>query len=187
MQDGSLKIEFKANINSIFLLTFQDMKRLLLTRHAKATWGGVNILDHDRELDDEGVEEAKQMSKKLIDESITCDSMIKSSASRALSTCKIVASELNFKLDDIKIDKSIYGSNCKQLKEIICKTDECIESLAVFGHNPTLCNLSESLYGKPIFNFPTCSMLYVELVAESWHNCFNSDKRTLFFKYPQNV
>ena len=163
------------------------MKRLLLTRHAKSTWGDINTLDHDRELDDEGVEEARQMSKKLIGENVTFDSMITSSASRALSTCKIVASELSFKLDGIKIDKGIYGANCEQLKEIICKTDESIESLAVFGHNPTLCNLSDSLHSKSIFNFPTCSMLYVELATKSWHNCFNSDKRTLFFKYPQNV
>ena len=163
------------------------MKRLLLARHANSPWKDANIPDHDRGLDDRGLKEASTMSKKLIDREAYFDSMLTSSALRAVTTCQVIASDLGFNMDNIEINKNMYGANCEELKQIIVQTDNRLGSLALFGHNPTFHTLSEFLYREAILKFPTCAMLYVIFFTKSWQNCFDSDRKVLFFDYPKNI
>jgi len=163
------------------------MKFLLLNRHANSPWKGQSVSDHDRQLDETGFNEANIMGKRLLDKNISFDSMLASSALRALTTCQSIASNIKFNIERICIDKNIYGANCEDLMQIIRKTDNSIESLAVFGHNPTLHLLSEYIYGKAINSFPPCSMIYIRFDSVDWESCFNGNKKILFFDYPGNV
>ena len=72
------------------------------------------------------------------------------------------------------------------LKDIISAiSDNQIASLAVFGHNPTAHIFAEELKGEEIDKFSTCAMIYVEFYTDSWKDCFNSKKTTIFFDYPK--
>ena len=112
--------------------------------------------------------------------------MLASSAIRALTTCQLIASEVNYPLYEICIKNDIYSSNSSSLKDIISKTDDSINSLAVFGHNPTLHILSEELMSGKIDKFPTCSMTYFKLKTDRWLNLIDCDRKMLFFDYPKN-
>ena len=162
------------------------MKYLLLNRHAKSPWGNLNVSDHDRELSKQGFLEAKRMGERFLIRRMKFDSMITSSALRALTTCQSIALELNFNIENIKIDKNIYGATDQQLKRIICKIDNNINRLAIFGHNPTLHMLSEDIYGKVIESFPTCAAIFVKFETNQWGDCFKCDREVIFFDWPEN-
>ena len=162
------------------------MKYLLINRHAESPWSNFNVSDHDRELDSKGVSDASMMGKRLLNKEISFDLMLTSSAIRALTTCQLIASEISYPLYEICVKKDIYNSNIDSLKDIICKIDSSVNFLAMFGHNPVLHMLSEEFAEQKIDRFPTCSMAYFELKINSWKDLLQSEKKMLFFDYPEN-
>lgn len=162
------------------------MKYLLINRHAKSPWNNFNISDHDRELNSQGVSDALSMGKRLLDKKISFNLIVASSATRALTTSQLIASEINYPLDEIRVEKGIYGANSDDLKDIIHEIDNDVNSLAIFGHNPTLHMLSEELSGKKIMKFPTCSMAYFEFKTDDWKKINKCDRKMLFFDCPNN-
>ena len=159
------------------------MKYLLINRHAKSPWLNLNISDHDRELNDRGFKDASDMGKRLFKKNISFDLMLTSSAARALVTCQLIASEIRYPIEKIEINSAIYGADIVGLKNIIKNTPNSIQSLAVFGHNPTLHGISEELHKKNILKFPTCSMLYVSFDTSEWRECFESENKSIFFYF----
>ncbi len=162
------------------------MKYLLINRHAESPWSNFNVSDHDRELNAKGVSNASMMGQRLMDKKISFDLMLTSSAIRALTTCQIIASELSYPLYEICVKKDIYASNTDMLKNIIGEIDDKVQSLAVFGHNPTLHSLVEDFSNERLGKFPTCSMAYLELELKSWKEIESCKKRMIFFDYPSN-
>ena len=160
------------------------MKHLLICRHAKSPWAALSVADHDRELNNEGFKEASDMGARLLDRKVFFDLILTSSATRALTTSQLIASEVKYPLGKIKTDKKIYGADVALLKEIISSTDKKVSSLAVFGHNPALTFFANELSNVAILKFPTCAMLSVSIDADSWKNCFNSSRETNFFDFP---
>ena len=161
------------------------MKYLLINRHAKSPWNNLSVSDHDRELNKKGVSDALEMGRRLVEKDMSFDLMISSTAIRALTTCQLIASKLNYPLDKIDQNKSIYGADLDCLKKIVEKLKEEVDSVAIFGHNPTLHLLAEYLSENTIERFPTCSMLYVVFDSEDWSSCFESSYEVLFFDYPK--
>ena len=144
--------------------------------------------DHNRPLNDIGFKDASMMGKRLYDRGVSFDQMLSSTAIRALTTCQLIAAEINYSLESIKTNKEIYGADITTIKEIIAKTESNkVESLAVYGHNPTLYFLVEEILGEHIEKFSTCSMLYVKFDTDKWTNCFNSKKEIIFFEFPENI
>ena len=162
------------------------MKYLLLNRHAKSSWQSSHALDHDRELDPVGVSDATMMGKRLYEKGISFDLMLTSTAIRAITTCHLMASEIGYSVEDIQLDRNIYGADINTLKDIISSTnDEKVESLAVFGHNPTFHSLAIEILSEEINKFHACGMLYVQFNTDRWSNCFNSDKEVIFYDSPK--
>ena len=162
------------------------MKYLLINRHAKSPWVNLNVSDHERRLSDKGVSDASMMGRRLRDRKISFDLMLTSSATRALTTCQLIATQINYPLYDISVNKDIYSSNSDSLKNIIFETDNNINSLALFGHNPTLHTLSEQLSAEKLSRFPTCSMVYFKFKTNDWSDLIKCERKMLFFDYPEN-
>ena len=144
--------------------------------------------DHERPLDDKGFHDSSVMGKKLHDKQISFDLMLSSTAIRALTTCQLIAAEIGYPLESILTNKEIYGSDVTLIKKIISNTDsDKVESLSVFGHNPTLHMLAEEILGEHIDKFPACAMLYVKFNTDRWSNAFSSEKEVVFFDSPENT
>jgi phosphohistidine phosphatase len=126
------------------------------------------------------------MGRRLFDRNISFDLMLTSSATRALTTCQLIASQISYPLNDILVNKDIYNSSSENLKNIIFKTDNDINSLALFGHNPTLHIISEELSLEEISKFPTCSMAYFRFETDNWIDLTKCERKMLFFDYPEN-
>ena len=85
------------------------MKHLLICRHAKSPWAALSVADYDRERNDEGSKEASDMGARLLDRKVFLDLILTSSATRALTTSQLIASEIKYPLEKIKTDKKNNG------------------------------------------------------------------------------
>ena len=162
------------------------MKRLLLMRHGKACAKSYGVSDHDRALTNKGALITKIMSDKIIKYNTSFDLMLTSSASRALSTCKIVASILDYDEKNIKVVPSIYNCTSSHLEQIIRKIDIFIDSVAIFGHNPTLHYMCDYLSDQTTKRFSESSMVCVDFNSQNWQKCFESKITIKFLNYPDN-
>ena len=163
------------------------MKRLLLMRHGEAYPSSYGVSDHDRALTDNGVFTNKLMVNKIVEKNISFDLMLTSSASRALSTCELAASLLNYDEKKIKVVPSIYNCTFNHLEQIILKIDSHYNSTAIFGHNPSFHTMSGYLFDNTIIRFPESSMICVDFHADTWQKCFISKKTIKFLNYSDNV
>ena len=59
------------------------MKTLLILRHAKSSWKDSSLTDHDRPLNKRGKQDAPRMGKFLLQQGLTPDRIISSTAKRA--------------------------------------------------------------------------------------------------------
>src|ERR1700682_5676255 len=75
------------------------MKTLFLIRHAKSSWDDTALPDKDRPLDGAGKRDAPKMGKRLAKRDAQPDLILSSPAMRALTTAKIIAKKLDYKLE----------------------------------------------------------------------------------------
>ena len=161
------------------------MKKILFIRHAKSNWSTNSLSDHNRTLSKKGEKNALLMAKRLKKNSIFPELFISSSAVRALSTCKIIKDELNNDLDII-IDSRIYHNGAKGILESIESIDNHINSIAIFGHNPTMHSIANQISNKPIYKFPTCAAILSLSNIDKWKDFHFDIGDFLMYDFPKN-
>ena len=161
------------------------MKTLYLVRHAKSSWENRNVPDFDRTLNERGKRDAPFMAKLLKEKKTEIDLILASPANRALSTAKIFAKEFSLPDDSIVKEEDIYEAGRNNLMEILVKTDDSINNLALFGHNPGITYLSNYLCDFETDNIPTCGVICMQLDYDSWKYLGNKVCGFKFFEYPK--
>lgn len=146
------------------------MKTLVLCRHAKSDWP-IGVSDMERPLKNRGIRDASFLGELLVNQEFIPDLIISSPAKRALSTAQIVASKLNYTLEDIKIEDSVYYEGGGHLLGMVQDLPDSVETVMVFGHNPTMETAVRTLLqsGSP-FEMPTCGMVCFESTHQHWAN-----------------
>ena len=71
-------------------------KELILVRHAKSSWGDVDLDDHDRPLNRRGECNAPEMGVRLAGTGVRPQAMFTSTAVRAATTAEIFAEAFGF-------------------------------------------------------------------------------------------
>ena len=161
------------------------MKQLLLVRHAKSSWDDLGMNDFDRPLNDRGKRDAPVMAERLSNKKIKVDAFISSPAKRAARTAKIFAKEFKTKKDDIIYKTELYLASENIFYDVIAKTDDEFESIAVFSHNPGLTDFANDLTEIKIDNVPTCGVFAVKIDAKHWADIKDAKKEFWFFDYPK--
>ena len=161
------------------------MKTLLLVRHAKSSWENKSISDFERVLNDRGKRDAPFMAGVLKKKGIKIDLILSSPAKRALITAKIFAKELGIPEKEIMADKNIYEASRKELLKLLIETDNSINNLMLFGHNPGLTYLSNYLCDFETDNIPTCGIISMQMDFDSWKYLGNKSCNLKFFEYPK--
>ncbi len=114
------------------------MKRIVIVRHAKAVPYGYDD-DLNRKLRRQGKEDAKIVSMALKEDRIIPDLIISSPAKRAFKTATIFAETLRYPVSRIMIEDELYeGLTTQDFIEIIRNLPEDMQTVFVFGHNPSL-------------------------------------------------
>ncbi|HKJ80683.1 MAG TPA: histidine phosphatase family protein [Ignavibacteriaceae bacterium] len=161
------------------------MKNLYLVRHAKSSWENKNLPDFERTLNDRGKRDAPFMAKLLKDKKLLIDLIHSSPAVRAFTTAKIFANEFNIPEENIVKNESIYEAVRRDLLKIITETDNSINNLMLFGHNPGITYLSNYLCDFETDNIPTCGIICMQLDFDSWKYLGNKSCNFKFFEYPK--
>ena len=162
------------------------MKTLLLVRHAKSSWDDFSIKDFDRPLNDRGKSDAPMMAQRLLDREIKIDAFIASPAKRARRTAELFAKQFKESKDGIIFVDSLYLASTSTFSEVISKTDNQFDTIAVFSHNDGITAFANTLTNTKTDNIPTCGIFAVRIKAKKWSDFAEAEKEFWFFDYPKN-
>ncbi len=163
------------------------MKTLYIVRHAKSSWEQSGIEDHERPIIEKGKKRTKLVIDYLLKHDVTVDLMLSSYAVRALDTAKIIARALNYPEGKIQISKSIYHGDAGNLLDLFFDLSDDVNSLMIFGHNPTITNFANGFLEKKIDWLPTSGVVCIEFDADKWEQVPTAKKRIKFVISPKSV
>ncbi len=161
------------------------MKKLILVRHAKSSWDNPDLTDFERVLNKRGIRDAQFMSELLQKILPVPDLFISSSAIRAVSTAKYFADTYDVDFENIVIDNGVYDRGSKYIINKLKKTDNTVNSIILFGHNPDITSLASYFSGQYFDNIPTCSFVGIEFPFNTWENIEEENGRLIFYEYPK--
>ena len=161
------------------------MKRLYLVRHAKSSWKNPNLDDFERPLNKRGRKNAPFMGKVLKKLKVTPDLVISSPANRAATTARIIATAINYPLENIRYSATIYESSENALIHVVKQMDDTVNKAMVVGHNPAINGLANYIGDQPISNIPTCGVYGVKLDISFWTKISEHCGILEFFEFPK--
>jgi phosphohistidine phosphatase len=163
------------------------MKSVLLIRHAKSSWDNVLQKDFDRTLNGRGHKDAPAMAKRLLEKKIKIDTFISSPAIRALTTASYFAKVYGTKEKDIMTFPELYEAALPVFYNVVKKTSNTFNTIAVFAHNPGITDFANSLSNTQIDDMPTCAIYAVQADIEDWKDFEKAKKTFWFFDYPKGL
>ena len=161
------------------------MKTLLLIRHAKSDWNNSSLGDFDRPLNDRGKRDAPMMAHRLLDRKIKIDAFIASPAKRAKRTASMFAKEYKRDKDEIIFIEELYGAPARTFYDVITKTNDKFDSIALFSHNPGITDFANILTDARTDNIPTCGIFAVRIKGKHWRDFEEAQKEFWFVDYPR--
>ncbi len=164
------------------------MKTLYLVRHAKSDWEGEDLSDIDRPLNMRGYRDAHFMSTLLKEKKLIPDLIITSPAVRAISTALIFCRNFNLNCSDIHINANLYGTGVNHYISSIAAIDNRHKSIMLFGHNPIISNLANTLTSAFTQNMPTCCIIGVRQSEDNvdWKSFNNTLGELVLYDFPKN-
>ncbi|MFC2102550.1 histidine phosphatase family protein [Bacteroidota bacterium] len=161
------------------------MKAIYLIRHAKSSWDHPGISDSERPLMTKGIERSQRIIGFLKERGVAPDLMISSPAVRAFETAKLFAQGLAYPLKKIALDQKIYDGYYDRILDIIYATPNDVNSLMIFGHNPTITNLANLFLHPGIDDMPTSTVVAIGFDTLKWEEVPNVAARQLFIVSPK--
>ena len=145
------------------------MKTLHLLRHAKSSWEGRGVADHDRDLNDRGRRDAPRMGRAL---SEVCSAQLVhcSTATRARKTLEgLCEGWPAMRAIPHVFDDRLYTFDERELMAWLQDHDAPNDECFLIGHNPALTDLCNELVGRAALdNLPTAGYLRLGLPVDAW-------------------
>ena len=163
------------------------MKRLFIVRHAKSSWDYPELDDFDRPLNNRGKRNAPEMGKRLAKRNVKPDLLISSPAKRAFTTAKKIAKEISYPKKSIQEEPLFYHGSVQNMIDVLKKTNNTVQTLMIFGHNPGLTDLANSLSDTDIYNIPTCGVVEIVFNEDSWSQIDKTKGKSLSFDFPKKI
>jgi len=163
------------------------MKQLILVRHGKSSWAYPDLDDFYRPLKPRGINDAFGVGEELQARNVFPDLILASPAIRAMNTAIIIARKIDFPLQRIIANESIYEASVSELLRIISRVDDSVESLMVFGHNPSFTSLVNQLQTEPMYNLPTTGTVGIALPIDHWADVGKKKGERLFSILPRKL
>jgi phosphohistidine phosphatase len=161
------------------------MKTLYLIRHAKASWDMPGLSDIDRPLLPKGVKKTQLVLDFLVKNGTRAGMIVSSPAVRAFETAKIVAAGLDYPISKIRVDRKIYDGYYDRMLDLIYSTNNDVDSLMIFGHNPTITHLANLFLNPGIENMPTSCVVCLSFETDKWEQLPAVEARKEFVIFPK--
>ena len=124
------------------------------------------------------------MGNRLKKAEIFPDAIISSDAERAKATALITAEQVKFPSGKILFTPNLYHASASTILSEIRKTDNSVNTLFVFGHNPGQNDLIWKLGGE-IDNLPTSGQFGFKFDVDKWSAVDRKNAKVWFFDYPK--
>lgn len=163
------------------------MKRVIIVRHAKSEPFGYED-DFNRDLIHRGTADAEKLSLKLRKLGVFPDLVIASPAKRAMHTAAIYCENLGYEPDAIQQEQELYdGMTTHGFIELLHTLDDKVETVFVFGHNPTVHTLAYNLVHEFYSDMPTCATVALDFQVEKWKFVAARGGEVSFLFIPKSV
>lgn len=151
------------------------MRRLLLFRHAKSSWGTPGLRDFDRSLAPRGVKAAARMGRYLTESNLLPDLVLCSSAQRTRQTIKLALEAAGIQ-PQVRFEDSLYHDGPAAVMSLLASVDADVETVMVVGHNPTIAECAIELAAPGTAGlqtaistkFPTAALAVLEFPGDDW-------------------
>lgn len=163
------------------------MKTLFIVRHAKSSWDSPYLSDFERPLNKRGEKNLPDMAKRFEDTGYSVDLIVTSPAVRALTTAKGFASQLNFTADKLLEEESFYHASAQSIKQRLSRIENEHDSVMIFGHNPGLTSLINSLSNFNLYNLPTCAVCGIQFEFDFWESILHTKGEKFYYDYPKSI
>ena len=160
------------------------MKRLILVRHGKSSWKE-DLPDDERPLKKRAFKDADLVINTFQSFRENKPVMWSSYAKRALTTAKIFKEELQIEDERFTVRNDLYTFSEKELLKIITSADDSIEVLMLFGHNPAMTGVANSLGDQDFDNVPTTGMVVIDFQEDHWRNLKKG--KTILYLFPKHL
>lgn len=130
---------------SLWTMSVEKTRRIVLLRHAKADWG--QEADHERPLAERGRKDAPVAGRRLAGTGIPFDLALCSTAARTRETWKLAVQELPERPRTV-YEERIYEASLGELIALLNEVPEEVDDLLVVGHNPGMHALADALAGE---------------------------------------
>lgn len=161
------------------------MKTLYIVRHAKSSWDHPGLADHERPILEKGKNRTALVRDYLIDNNCSVDLMISSHAVRANQTASIIAEGLGYPNENIQISTSIYHGSLDSIIDQLFELPDDVNSVMLFGHNPTFTSLANYFIPGKIDWLPTSAVVCIDFETDKWEDFINARKKVKFVVTPR--
>ena len=163
------------------------MKTLFIIRHGKSSWDFPELSDKKRPLIKKGINRTRKIGKYLAENNIKVDLIISSSAVRALETARIIAKAIHYPKEQIEINNNIYESDEESILEIIENLSNEINSVMIFGHNPTFTYFSNYFLKEKLDWLPTSGTVSISFKTDDWSKIESVKRKINFVLSPKSL
>ncbi|MCM8569901.1 histidine phosphatase family protein [Gramella jeungdoensis] len=160
------------------------MKRLILVRHGKSSWDN-DLPDHKRPLKKRAYNDAEVVLNAFEHFYEPPAMFWTSHAVRAHETAKMFKERLKVAEKDFKVVDDLYTFNQNELLSVIRSCSDDVDKLFVFGHNPGMTILVNSLGDKKTDNLPTTGLCVIDFEVDSWKDVKKG--KTILTLLPKNL
>ncbi|MGB3591317.1 MAG: histidine phosphatase family protein [Nonlabens sp.] len=160
------------------------MKTLTIVRHGKSSWEH-QVRDHDRPLNERGINDGHLIGKYLKSAGIQPDRIVTSTAARALQTATIVVEYIDYGLNSLRLDRSLYTFDSREQLKFVKHQDPDCDHLMIFSHNHGLTDLVNYLGSSRFDNVPTTGVVTIEFDCTQWVDINNGN--TTFHVFPKDL
>lgn len=164
------------------------MKKLIFVRHGRAEDPSSEFSDFQRSLTPKGKSIAKLMAKKLSEEDNSHGIMVTSTAFRALETAIIFGEVMGIKPEQIIPDTNLYYKmSFNYLLNLVTKTENDIDTIILFGHNPSFSEIPDSLCKEGCDFMPKCGIAGISFNIKKWAEIKQGTGKLEYFLKPEKV
>lgn len=145
-------------------------RRLILTRHAKSSWGNPLLSDHDRPLNARGQQAAADLGGWLASRGYLPGEVLVSDARRTRETWEGIAPSLP-DAPSASFKPALYHASADVMLAVLRHASaECV---MMIGHNPGIATFAERILAQQIshpgfYRYPTGATLVASFEIDDW-------------------
>ena len=154
-------------------------------RHAKANQAKSHQNDHERNLSETGISEAKTMAKFILSKEVFPDIMLISDAKRTQETWKYLNDVIKNKRS--KFDRELYLASSKTIIKKLKELDNVLDSALILAHNPGITDVLNEYFKVNLDYMPLCGVGCIRFHTDKFENILDCDLELEYFSYPNRI